>query len=98
MILPKLRGNFFKPSYVFFKNFPIHTIDFSNLDDVANHDKIVYMVEQMLEMNKKLDNSKLGSEKEMIQRRIETTDAEINRLVYQLYKLTEEEIKIIEGK
>jgi len=32
----------------------------------------------------------------MIQRRIEATDAEINKLVYKLYELTEEEIKIVE--
>jgi len=98
MILPKLRGGFFEPSYVSFKNFPIRTIDFSNPEDVAKHDKIVSLVEQMLDMNKKLDNSKLGVEKEMIQRRIAATDSEINRLVYQLYDLTEEEIKIVEMK
>jgi len=61
-------------------------------------DKMVSLVEQMLEMNKKLDNSKLAAEKEIIQRRIGATDAEINKLVYQLYRLTEEEIKIIEMK
>ncbi|MDM7920373.1 MAG: hypothetical protein QUS12_14585 [Methanosarcina sp.] len=65
---------------------------------MAKHDKMVSLVEQMLELNKKLDNSRLGIEKEMIQRRIEATDAEINRLVYQLYNLTEEEIKIVEMK
>jgi hypothetical protein len=34
----------------------------------------------------------------MIQRRIEATDTEINKLVYQLYGLTEEESKIVEMK
>ncbi len=43
-------------------------------------------------------SAKLGSEKEMIQRRINATDAEIDRLVYELYGLTEEEIAIVEGK
>ena len=46
----------------------------------------------------KLDVAKLGSEKEMIQRRINATDAEIDRLVYELYGLTEGEIAIVEGK
>jgi peptidoglycan hydrolase CwlO-like protein len=36
-------------------------------------------------------------EKEMIQREIESTDGAIDRLVYELYGLTEEEIKIVEG-
>ena len=77
---------------------PIRTIDFSNPEDVSLHEKMVTLVNQMLEMNKKLDNSKLAAEKEIIQRRIGATDAEINKLVYQLYRLTEEEIKIIEMK
>jgi hypothetical protein len=32
----------------------------------------------------------------MIERRIEATDAQIDRLVYELYELTAEEIKIVE--
>ncbi|HNS21475.1 MAG TPA: hypothetical protein PKH24_13310, partial [Sedimentisphaerales bacterium] len=32
-----------------------------------------------------------------IQRQIAATDAEIDRLVYELYGLTEEEIRIVEG-
>lgn len=97
-ISPKYRGGYLRFIYQYLIQLPIRTIDFSNSEDVAKHDKIVSLVEQMLEMNKKLDNSKLGSEKEIIKRRIEATDAEINRLVYQLYELNEEEIKIIEGK
>ncbi|MFA0821563.1 MAG: Eco57I restriction-modification methylase domain-containing protein [Methanomethylovorans sp.] len=77
---------------------PICTIDPSNPEDVARHDRMVSLVEQMLELHKKLDIAKLGSEKEMIQRRINATDAEIDRLVYELYGLTEEEIAIVEGK
>ena len=76
---------------------PIHTIDFFNPEDVAKHDKMVSLVEQMLELHKKLGNAKLSSEKEMIQRRIDATDSEIDRLVYDLYGLTDEEIKIVEG-
>jgi hypothetical protein len=58
---------------------------------------MVSLVEQMLELHKKLDAAKLGSEKEMIQRRINATDTEIDRLVYKLYGLTDEEIAIVEG-
>jgi hypothetical protein len=34
----------------------------------------------------------------MLQREIESTDAAIDALGYELYGLTEEEIKIVEGK
>lgn len=33
-----------------------------------------------------------------IRARIETTDKEIDQMVYKLYGLTEEEIKIVEGR
>ena len=38
------------------------------------------------------------SEKAALQNAVTTTDAEIDRLVYELYGLTEEEIKIVEGE
>ena len=58
---------------------------------------MVSLVEQMLEIHKKLGGAKLSNEKEMIQRRIDATDSEIDRLVYDLYRLTDEDIKIVEG-
>ncbi len=36
-------------------------------------------------------------ERVMLQRRIDATDARIDALVYELYGLTEDEIKIVEG-
>jgi hypothetical protein len=38
------------------------------------------------------------SPEDNLDREIERTDAEIDRRVYSLYGLTEEEIKIVEGK
>jgi mRNA-degrading endonuclease toxin of MazEF toxin-antitoxin module len=52
----------------------------------------------MLNLNKKLNNAKLPQEKNLLQRQIETTDKQIDQLVYKLYKLTDEEIKIVESK
>ena len=37
-------------------------------------------------------------EKTRIQRQIDSTDEEIDKLVYELYGLTGEEIKIVEGE
>ena len=41
---------------------------------------------------------RMPQEKESVQREIETTDGRIDRLVYELYGLSEEEIKIVEGE
>ena len=39
----------------------------------------------------------IPGDKTAIQRRISATDSEIDNLVYELYGLTDEEIKIVEG-
>ncbi|MBN2515213.1 MAG: hypothetical protein JXC33_04180, partial [Deltaproteobacteria bacterium] len=75
---------------------PIRTIDFSNPADTARHDRMVELVEQMLDLNKRLAAATMPQEKTVIQRRIETTDRQIDQLVYELYGLTEEEIRIVE--
>lgn len=47
-------------------------------------------------MHKQLAQVKTGYDKEMIQNLITATGRQINRLVYELYELTDGEIKIVE--
>ena len=56
------------------------------------------MVEQMLALHEQLPEAKTGHEQTLIQRQIDATDRQIDKLVYELYELTEEEIKIVEGQ
>jgi type I restriction-modification system DNA methylase subunit len=76
---------------------PVRTIDNSNRTDKAKHDKMVSLVERMLDLNKKLNAATVPDEKTRIQREITATDGQIDKLVYELYGLTEEEIRIVEG-
>jgi len=76
---------------------PIRTIDFDNPDYKAKHNKMVQLVDRMLDLHKKLTAAKIPVDKTRIQRQIDTTDKQIDRLVYELYGLTEEEIAIVEG-
>jgi len=78
-------------------NLPIRTIDFNNPNDKARHDRIVGLVERMLDLNKQLAESKIPQTKTVLRRQIEATDRQIDKLVYKLYELTEEEIEIIEA-
>jgi len=75
---------------------PIRKIDFSNITEKKLHDKTVALVDIMLDLNKKIQTAK-GNEQEQIQKQINETDKEIDALVYKLYNLKPEEIKIIEG-
>jgi hypothetical protein len=51
----------------------------------------------MLALHKALAEEATPHRKTLLQRQIAATDAEIDRLVYALYGLTEEEIGIVEG-
>ncbi len=50
----------------------------------------------MLELQRKYHNAKMEQDKELYERQIKIVDAQINKLVYDLYGLTEEEIKVVE--
>ncbi|MBN1323479.1 MAG: Eco57I restriction-modification methylase domain-containing protein [Methanotrichaceae archaeon] len=93
-----LQGNSYNFSAIFIMKSPIRTIDFSDPQDVARHDHMVSLVERMLDLHKQLSESKTPQEQTALQRRIEATDKQIDVLVYELYDLTEDEIKIVEGQ
>jgi hypothetical protein len=57
-----------------------------------------YLRGQILGLNKRLQDASLDHEKTLLQRQVEATDAAIDKLVYELYGLTEEEIGIVEAK
>ena len=78
------------------RNLPLRTIDFSNTTDRSHHNRIVKLVEQILSLHKQLADAKVPDDKTRIQRQIDATDKQIDHLVYALYGLTEEEIKIVE--
>jgi len=75
----------------------IRTINFSDPTDKARHDRTVALVTQMLDLNKRLQDARLEQEKTQLSRQIEATDASIDKLVYELYGLTGDEIAIVEG-
>jgi len=60
-------------------------------------DRMVALVDRMLEVSKKKHSGKLApSELDRVDREIASTDAEIDKLVYELYGITDEERRIIE--
>jgi type I restriction-modification system DNA methylase subunit len=80
-------------------DFPQITIkDFLSLPfpELKNCEKLSSLVEQMLDLNKKLRASSTPDEKAHLERAIGATDRQIDQFVYELYDLTPEEIAIIE--
>lgn len=61
------------------------------------HDQIVSLVTQILEAKKQLTAAKTESDKNFLQNKCNSLDRQIDKLVYELYGLTEEEINIVEN-
>lgn len=87
---PKIKGEYLS-------QLPIRPVDFSNPEDVDKHDRMVGLVQTMLDLHKRLPEAKTTTDRDLIQRQIDATDRQIDALVYELYGLTEEEIAIVEG-
>ena len=71
---------------------------FSNPTEKAQHDKLVALVESMLKLQKNYHDAKLERDKELYERQRMIIDTQIDRSVYDLYGLTEEEVKVVEEK
>ncbi len=54
------------------------------------------LADTMLCLHKRRSSEQLPQRREQIQREIEATDRQIDQLVYQLYGLSDEEIRIVE--
>jgi hypothetical protein len=76
---------------------PIINLNIKDLSKSKIHDQIVNLVSVILDKKNKIVNLKTPTERTAIERQIQATDNQIDQLVYQLYGLTEEEIKIVEG-
>jgi len=80
----------------YLEGFPICTIDFSKPKEKVKHDRMVKLVQRMLDLNKKLPKARTAHERTVIERDIAATDRRIDLLVYELYGLTKKEIAIVE--
>jgi len=59
---------------------------------------MVGLVERMLTLHERLAEARISREKTVIGHQTAATDRQIDRLVYELYGLSDEEIKVVEGK
>ena len=56
------------------------------------------LADQMLETQKRLPQAFSNEDKKLLKQRVAILDRQIDRAVYELYGLTGEEVKIVEGE
>jgi hypothetical protein len=76
--------------------FPVRQIDPSDRSKVAIKDQIIGLVSKIMESHKQLSSVRTPHEKESVLRQINSTDGQIAQMVYQLYGLSREDIRVIE--
>ena len=70
---------------------------FTNPNKKAQHDKLVALVDTMLELQKKYHDARMERDKELYEQQIKIANAQIDKLAYELYGLTKEEVKVVDG-
>jgi len=91
------RGGFFSYAKRFIEKIPIKVPDFENEMEKKIHDDISKMVEALHELNKRKNDAKLNTEIEQLDRRIKSIEKDLNKAIYELYNITDEEIQILEN-
>ncbi len=84
----------FKTNYL--SPFPVKLIEFSKDLEKQQHDKVVTLTQNMLNLNKEKATTNNPKDLKEIEREIAQTDRKINNIFYDLYELTDEEIAIVE--
>ena len=74
---------------------PMPSVDLTKKSDKEVHDKLVKLVDNIIAINKKLVGENNPNTKEILERQVRALDGEIDRLVYKLYNLIEDDIRIL---
>ncbi|MHB8629224.1 MAG: Eco57I restriction-modification methylase domain-containing protein [Aggregatilineales bacterium] len=90
-----MRGGFFRYFTQFIEQLPIRVIDFANPGEKAQHDKIVSLVDRMLDLHKKRAAALTPPDQTALDRQIEATDRQIDTAVYALYGLSKDEMALV---
>jgi len=87
-------------SFEYFPNgvgkLPIPFLNLTNNSEKAKHDNLVSLVDKIMELKQKEASEQNNQLKTMISRQIDSVDKAIDKAVYELYELTDDEIKIVE--
>ena len=97
-ISSRFRGGYYAYSRQYLEQLPIRVPDVTEPAEGNIHERIVLLAQRMLALRDTLSASGTSVERERSKRQFEATDEQIDQLVYELYGLTDEEIRIVEGE
>jgi hypothetical protein len=78
------------------RSLPMRKLDLNDHGDRRRHDTLVQLVDEALKLQRRNLSEKNPLSKESAQRQFEGIDGQIDREVYNLYSLTQEEVDLVE--
>ncbi|MEO5643160.1 MAG: DNA methyltransferase [Bacteroidia bacterium] len=94
-ICDKVQGGFYRLKIVYIEKLVIKVM--FTKSEFKIRDEIIKNVESLLRLNSELMEAKLQTIRSQIKQQIEYIEEKIDQLIYELYQLSPEEIKIVEG-
>ncbi|HVC94967.1 MAG TPA: N-6 DNA methylase [Pirellulales bacterium] len=93
----KFRGGWITCTKQYFGRLPIRRLAAPDKGQRDRRDEIAGLVRRMTELNSEAPGAKAPDVLTRIEREIDSTDRRIDQLVYELYRLTDEEITLVEA-
>ena len=94
--MPVFSGGYFAYSRQYIEQLPIHVPNLHRFQERQLHDQIVVLVQSLLLLTERCTNERTPYGKALCQRQIEATDRQLDKLVYELYGLSDDEIALVE--
>ena len=82
---------------VYLEAIPIRRIEFGDRAEVIRSERLVGLVDEILTLNEKIQQTKLPNEKVLLERQAASVDDQIDRMVYDLYGLTSDERTLVDN-
>lgn len=79
------------------ESLPFYEVDLKNKQEKEVYERIISLVEKMEDLYKKIKTKKSENDINVIKKMIEVADVEIDKSVYSLYRLDNNEVSIIES-
>lgn len=95
-IASRFRGGYFAYNRQYISLLPIVSSFVGDAGNQQSHNAIVELVRRVLDLSGEVSRKEPSHERTALQRQIDAADREIDQLVYELYGLTDEEVRIVE--
>ena len=87
------RGDYYSHGKQFIATLPIYKIDFENPAEVANHNQIVEMVQNIMQLKEQLVSAHNAARRTVLEHSITAINAELNSAINELYQVESQEVE-----